>query len=201
MKYDEYQGFDKLWIAEVTSDTDEEYTTGTPEQLAPAGELSVTSNTETATKFYDNVPFLNVVSEGATELSITCPVLPLSIQAKITGKNYDETKKALLDSGQPTTKYFALMYRLMFTDGTYRYVTRNKCTISIGDESAKSKDDTTDSNGMTLNVSSISTTHTFTTTNKSSKAIIVDERDGGTDVSTWYTEVVTPDNLKAKVGV
>lgn len=200
MKYDEYQGFDKLWIAEVTADTNDEYTTGVPEQLAPAGELSVTSNTETATKFYDNVPFLNVVSEGATELSITCPVLPLSIQAKITGKNYDETKKALLDSGQPTTKYFALMYRLMFTDGTYRYVTRNKCTISIGDESAKSKDDTTDSNGMTLNVSSISTTHTFTTTNKPSKAIIVDERDGGADVSTWYTEVTTPDNLKATAG-
>lgn len=200
MKYDEYQGFDKLWIAEVTEDTADSYTTGTPEQLAPAGELSVTSNTETATKFYDNVPFLNVVSEGATDLSITCPVLPLEIQAKITGKTYDASKKALLDSGQPNTRYFALMYRLMFTDGTYRYVTRNKCTITIGDEAAKSKDDTTDSNGMTLNVSSISTTHIFDATKNPSKAIVVDERDNGADVSKWYTEVTTPDNLSAVAG-
>ena len=201
MKYDEYQGFDKLWIAEVTADTDEDYTTGTPEQLAPAGELSVTSNTETATKFYDNVPFLNVVSEGATKLSITCPVLPLKTQALITGKTFDETTGSLMDSGQPNTKYFAIMYRLMFTDGSYRYVTRNKCTLSIGDESAKSKDDTTDSNGMTLNVSSISTTHIFDKTSKPSKAVIVDERDGKADVSKWYTTVTTPDTLTAKVQV
>ena len=86
----------------------------------------------------------------------------------------------------------------MFTDGTYRYVTRNKCTISIGDESAKSKDDTTDSSGMTLNISSIATTHAFTKTGLSSKALVVDERDGKADVSSWYTEVATPDNLKAK---
>lgn len=199
-KYDEYQGFDKLYIAEVTEDTVENYTTGTPEQLAPAGELSVTSNTETATKYYDNVPFLNIVTEGATELSVTCPVLPLETQAKLTGKIYDSTKKVLLDSGQPMTKYFALLYRLRFTDGSYRYVTRNKVSITIGDESAKTLDDSTDSNGMTLNIRSISTTHTFETTKLPSKAVMVDERDGGTDVSTWYTEVATPDNIKAVVG-
>lgn len=199
-KYDEYQGFDMMYIAEISEDTKENYTTGTPEQLAPAGELSVTSNTETATKYYDNVPFLNVVSEGATELTVTTPVLPLSMQAKITGKKYDAEKKALLDSGQPSTKYFALMYRLRFTDGTYRYVTRNKVSMTLGDESAKSLDDTTDSNGMTINIRSISTTHTFETTKLPSKAVVVDERDGGTDTSTWYTEVATPDNLKAKAG-
>lgn len=200
MKYDEYQGFDKLYIAEITADSADEYTTGTPEQLAPAGELTVTSNTETATKYYDNVPFINVVSEGATELSVTCPVLPLEMQAKITGKVYDAETKALLDSGQPQTKYFALMYRLRFTDGSYRYVVRNKVSMTLGDESAKSLDDTTDSNNMTINIRSISTTHTFTSTNKPSKAVVVDERDGGADVSKWYTEVTTPDNLTAKAG-
>ena len=197
-KYDEYQGFDKLYIAAIEQDDNADYVVGEPEQLAPAGEISIANNTETATKYYDNIPFLNVTTEGATDLTITCPVLPLSKQALITGKNYDEDLKALLDSGQPVPKYFALMYRLRFTDGSYRYVVRNKVSISIGDESAKTLDDSTDSNGMTLNIKSISTTHVFEKTSKPSKAVIVDERDGGTDVSNWYTEVATPDNLVAK---
>lgn len=197
-KYDEYQGFDKMWFAPITLDDQDGYTAGVPKQLAPAGELSVTSNTETATKYYDNVPFLNVVAEGATELSVTVPVLPLDIQAEILGKDYDTEKKVFLDSGQPATRYFALMYRLRFTDGSYRYVVRHKVSMTLGDETAKSLDDTTDSNGMTINIRSISTTHAFEATNKPSKAIVVDERDGAVDLSTWYTEVATPDNLKAK---
>lgn len=199
--YTEFQGVDKVWIAEVTEDSEENYTCGTPEHLAPAGELSTTANSDKATKFYDNIPFLVVLSEGSTDLTLTCPVLPLSMQSKVTGKYYDQTTGALMDSGQPVAKYFAMMYRERFLDGTYRYVVRHKVSISIGDQSNKSLDDTTDSNGMTLNISSITTQHVFEKTKSPSKALIVDERDDKADLSTWYTEVVTPDNIKAKSSV
>ena len=160
--YTEFQGVDKVWIAEVTEDSDDNYTCGTPEHLIPAGELSTTSNTDKATKYYD------------------------------------ETTGALMDSGQPIVKYFALMYRERFLDGTYRYVVRHKTSISLNDQSNKSLDDSTDSNGMELAISSITTQHVFTKTGTVSKAMIVDERDGKADVSKWYTAVETPDTLKPK---
>ena len=180
--YTEFQGVDKVWIAEVTEDSDENYTCGTPEHLIPAGELSTTSNTDKATKYYDNIPFLVVASEGSTDLTLTCPVLPLKMQSKITGKYYDETTGALMDSGQPIVKY----------------VVRHKTSISLNDQSNKSLDNSTDSNGMELAISSITTQHVFTKTGTVSKAMIVDERDGKADVSKWYTAVETPDTLKPK---
>lgn len=196
--YTEFQGVDKVWIAEVTEDSDANYTCGTPEHLIPAGELSTTSNTDKATKYYDNIPFLVVASEGSTDLTLTCPVLPLEMQSKITGKYYDEATGALMDSGQPIVKYFALMYRERFLDGTYRYVVRHKTSISLNDQSNKSLDESTDSNGMELAISSITTQHVFTKTGTVSKAMIVDERDGKAEVSKWYTAVETPDTLKPK---
>lgn len=200
-KFDEYQGFDKLYYAPITLDTngeDGEYTVGKFKQLAPAGEISIANSSETATKYYDNVPFLNISSEAATEISLTTPILPIETLAEITGKDYDETTGSLLDSGNPTIKYFALAYRLMFTDGSYRYVVRHKGSFVVGEESSKSKDDSTDTTNQTFTYTSINTTHEFTKTSKSSKAIVVDERDGKCDVSTWFTDVVTPDNIKAK---
>ena len=199
-KYEEYQGFDSLCIAEITEDSKENYSVGEVEVLAPAGEISKTTESDLATKYYDNQPYLNIASEGADEVTLTVPVLPLSKQAKITGKLIDEATGALLDDGDPHVKYFALLYRLKFTDGTYRYVVRHKGSFKMGDEAAKSQDSSTDSNNMTLTFTGIKTKHKFVKTNNGSKAIVADEREGKVDVSTWFEEVVTPDTIKAVEG-
>ena len=143
--------------------------------------------------------FLVISSEGSDEVSLTVPQLPVSKIAKMIGKHLDTETGALMDSGEPTTKYFAIGYRLLFTDGTYRYVWRHKGQFKLGDEAAKSKDDSTDSNNQTVTFTGITTNHNFTKTGKGSKAIVVDERDGKCDVSTWFEAVVTPDTVKAKV--
>lgn len=202
----EYQGFDSLVVAEVTKDNNAEgegegYVTGAVEVLAPAGEISKTTSNDSATKYYDNKAFLVIASEGSDEVTLTVPQLPVSKIAKLIGKHLDAETGALMDSGEPGTKYFAIGYRLLFTDGTYRYIWRHKGMFKLGDEAAKSKDDTTDSNNQTLTYTGITTNHKFTKTNKGSKAIVVDERDGKCDVSTWFDEVVTPDNIKAKTTV
>lgn len=197
-KFEEYQGFDSLVIAEITSDTVETYETGEVEILAPAGEISKSTATESATKYYDNQAYLVVNSEGADEVTLTIPQLPVSKIGKLLGKYVDEATGALMDSGMPGDKYFALGYRLLFTDGTYRYVWRHKGKFSLGDEAAKSKDDSTDTNNGQLTYTGITTVHKFTKTNEPSKAIVVDERDGKADVSTWFDAVVTPDNITAK---
>ena len=198
-KFEEYQGFDSLCIAEVIEDNAENYLVGEVEVLAPAGEISKTTESEIATRFYDNQPYLNIASEGSDEVSLTVPVLPLSKQAKITGKTIDAETGALLDDGDPHVKYFALLYRLRFTDGTYRYVARHKGSFKMGDEAAKARDNSTDSNNMTLTFTGIKTKHKFAKTNNGSKAIVADEREGKIDVSTWFDEVVTPDTIKAVV--
>ena len=200
----EYQGFDSLVIAEVQKDNnieDEGYITGEVETLAPAGEITKTTPNDSATKFYDNKAFLIVNSEGPDEVALVVPQIPVSKLAKITGKPIDETTGALMDTGEPVVKYFALGYRLRFTDGSYRYVWRHKGAFKVGDDAAKSKDDTTDSNNQTITYTGITTNHNFTKTGKGSKAIVVDERDGKADVSTWFDAVVTPDNIKAKTSI
>lgn len=202
----EYQGFDKLVVAEVLKDNNNEgegegYVTGDVTVLAPAGEISKTTPNDSAVKFYDNKAFLVISSEGSDEVTLTVPQLPVSKIAKLLGKHLDEETGALMDSGKPGNKYFAIGYRLLFTDGTYRYIWRHKGMFKLGDEAAKSKDDTTDTNNQTLTFTGITTDHNFTKTNEGSKAIVVDERDGKCDVSTWFDAVVTPDSIKSKTAV
>ena len=199
--YEEYQGFSDLYIAEITKDDLEGYTTGAPEVLAPAGEITKSTATDSAVKYYDNQPYFTSNSEGSDEIQLIVPILPISKLAKITGKTIDAETGTLLDDGEAKTKYFALLYKLMFQDGTYRWVCRSKGSFAVGDESSKSKDDSTDTNNQTLTFTGIATVHKFDKTGKPSKAIIADDHDELCDTSTWYTEVPTPDNIKAKISV
>lgn len=199
-KYEEYQGFDSLFAAEITKDDATGYTAGTPFALAPAGEISVSTDRASSPKYYDNQPFLIVTAEGFDEATLTVPVLPIALIARLLGKIVDTTTGALLDTGVTQTKYYALGYRLKFTDGTYRYVWRHKGTFRQEEESAKSQDNTTDTNNHQLIFTGITTIYKFTmpdTSKKPGKQIVVDERDGKADVSTWFTQVVTPENLTA----
>lgn len=199
-KYEEYQGFDSLFAAEITKDDATGYTAGTPFALAPAGEIAVSTDRASAPKYYDNQPFLIVSAEGFDEATLTVPVLPIALIARLLGKIVDTTTGALLDTGVTQTKYFALGYRLKFTDGTYRYVWRHKGTFRQEEESAKSQDNTTDTNNHQLIFTGITTIYKFTmpdATKKPGKQIVVDERDAKANVSTWFTQVVTPENLTA----
>lgn len=193
-KYVEYMGFDNLVIAPVTADDDENYTTGEVEMLAPAGEIKKSTERDQTSRSYDNQTYFIIKSEGDDTVELVVPILPLSMEAKITGADYDETTGALSNDGQPKTKYFALGYRLLCSDDTYRYVWRNKGTLSMGDEEAKSKEGT-DSNNMTLTYTGVKTIHKFTASGKGCKDQVVDERDGLLDYSKWFEQVVTPDNI------
>lgn len=196
--YEEYQGFDSLYAAEITKDDATGFTTGTPFVLAPAGEIAVKTDRASDVKHYDNQAFLVVTSEGYDEVTLTVPVLPIALLANLLGKTVDATTGALLDVGVTKTKYFAIGYRLLFTDGTYRYVWRHKGTFLQNEESAKSKDNTTDTSNHQLIYTGITTKFKFTmpdTKKYASKQIVVDERDAKADVSDWFAQVVTPENL------
>lgn len=196
--FSEFQGLDELYIAEVIKDdneTDGGYVVGDPIKI-PAAEISVSTSRESAAKYYDNAAFFIAQSEGDDEATLTVPQLPISLIGKLTGKTVDEATGALLDDGEPRTKYFAIGYRLRFLDGTHRYVWRLKGSVKLGDEAAKSLDGSTDSNNQQLTYTGTKTIHKFAKTGAAAKAVVVDEREGKADVSTWFDSVVTPDTVK-----
>ena len=68
----------------------------------------------------------------------------------------------------------------------------------LDEEAAKAKDASTDTNNHKLIFTGIKTKYKFTLPNnmkRSSKQIVVDERDGKADVESWFEQVITPDNL------
>lgn len=197
---DEFRGTDNLVYAEILTDNDVEsegYTTGDVHILAPVAEISKTVETSSNTKYYDNKPALTINAEGADTITLTVPALPLATLADITGKTYDKTLGAFMD-GETKPKYFALGYRLRLTDGTYRYVWRYKGSFAIPDETSQTENAGTDTNNQQLTYTGIQTMHKFTKPNASQKALVVDERDGKADVSTFFDQVTTCDTLKAK---
>ena len=189
----EFRGVDNLVYAEVTADTKESYTAGEVKSLAATAEIGKTVETSTATKYYDNKPLINISSEGADEITITCAPLDIETLADITGKKYDKTAGALVD-GVREVRYFAIGYRTKGTDGEYRYVWRYKGTFAIPDETSKTEDDGTDSDNQELTFTGISTTHEFGASG-ACKGLVIDTRKNGKDVATFFNTVLTPDKL------
>lgn len=197
----EFRGVDNLVYAEVTKDDNEEaggYETGEVKILAPVAEISKTTETGSATKYYDNLPAIVINSEGSDEIGLTVAVPDLATYAELVGKTIDATTGAMIDC-ERDPKYFALGYRFKKTDGTYRYVWRMKGMFGIPDENSKTEDNGTDSENMQLTYTGISTSHKFTKNNKAAKAVVVDDTaESKCDVSAFFDAVVTPDTLQTK---
>ncbi len=194
----EYQNCKSLVMAEITQDDASAYTTGAVEELAPVAEIDKNTATNAAPKYYDGQPKLIVKSEANDEVTLTVPILALTKLATAAGKYRDPTTGILMDDGKPGVKYFALGYKLEFTDGTYRYIWRLKGSFKMENESAKQIADGTDTTNQQITFIGIVTTHEFTYPDgkvKGAKAMIVDERDELWDVSDWFSTVKTPDNL------
>ena len=196
--YTEYMGFDNLVAAEIKADTAEAYTPDEVFKLAPAGEIKKSTDRDQNPRPYDNGTYFLIKSEGDDTVELVVPVLPLDIESKILGSEYNDKTGTMKNDGMPKTKFFALGYRLLCLDGTYRYVWRHKGSFTMGDEEAKSRQGT-DSNNVTLTFTGITTIHKFKGSGKVSKDIVADERDGLLDYSKWFEQVVTPDNEESLI--
>lgn len=196
------RGLKNVYAAEILTDDNgtDGYTTGTPFHLIPAGEMSRTVDSEKQDIFFDDVVFSTVGKEGATEISITGAALRPDALAVINNKDVDATTGAVVDSGEFAPKYFALGGEAENLDGTSELFWFAKGTFNIPEQNDKTKDDSTDTNGMTLTFSAVSTQHIFELKNKPCKRVVIDtnvtELKSG---KTWTEQVVTPDNLSTIV--
>lgn len=193
----EFRGCDNLVIAEVTADTAAAFTTGAVTLLAPVAEISKTVETSSETHYYDNVGMITIRAEGTDTVTLTVPVLPLSMLAKITGKSIDPTTGAFID-GAPIEKYFAVGYKLRLTDGSERFVWRMKGTFGFPDETSSTESDSIDTNNQELTFTGVQTIHEFTNGGRC-RAVVIDERDELCDLTTFFDTVQTPDTIGSLV--
>ena len=194
----EYRGVTDLVIAEVLTDNNKEgegYTTGEVIELAGVGEISKATGNSSDSKYYNNMAAIVINSTGADEIKCSVSVIPQDKLALITGQDYDEDTGTLIE-GERKVKYFALGYKTKKTNGDEVYVWRHKGTFNIPDNKHITENNGTDSNGQEVTYTGISTTHKFTKTGKTAKAINVDVAKGLADVSTFFDTVTTIDTLK-----
>ena len=194
----EYRGVEGLVAAEVTNDDNNTgYVTGQVFAIAGVAEISKTTDSSNEAHYYDNIPAVVVSNTSSDTVTISVSAIPFDVLAMITGQNYDETTGALIE-GPRDLKYFALGYKTKKTNGDEVFVWRYKGTFNIPDQTNGTENDSTDANGQELTYTGISTTHKFTKTNKGAKALVVDTAKDLADVSSFFTEVTTPDTLTSK---
>lgn len=197
MKVVEFRGCDNVVVAEVTKDDSTGYTVGNIIPLAPVAEVSKTTENSSETHYYDNVGAIVIRTEGSDEVTLTTPALELGQLATITGKSVDPATGAYVDD-EGVEKYYALGYRLKLTDGTFRYVWRLKGAFSnIPDETSTTESDSVDTNNQSVVFTGNKTLYSFQAGNIKgrAKAVVIDERDGLADVSGFFSQVITPDNV------
>ena len=192
------RGLKNIFAAEVTNDDNGSvgYTTGTPFHLIPAGEMTRTASSESANTWFDDVVFASVGTEGATEITISGASLRADAVARLLGKDIDPTTGAVVDAGEFVEKYWAIGGEAEGVDGSSEWFWFLKGTFTAPEESDKTKDDSTDANGMELTFNAIQTTHVFDLTNKVTKRVVIDSTVTAVKADqSWTAQVVTPDNL------
>lgn len=199
-KFSLSRGLKDVMIAEITADSVEAYTPSTElEQLIPAGTITMSADSEKTDVYFDNVVFATAGTESATTVTIEGARLKPAMIAKITGKTIDEATGAIVDNGVWTEKYFALSARIQMLDGTEALVWFLKGTFAIPEETGRTIDDSTDTDGMTLEYSAVATKFQFGG-DKGVKRVIIDtsttEMNADAD---WFKQVVTPTNLSTIV--
>ena len=193
--YFEYRGVSNAVYAEITADTDENFTTGAVKDLTGVSEIGKTTDSANETHYYDNLPAIVIDSVGSDEITINTSGIPLDVLADITGQYYDQTTGMLVEQ-ESTPKYFAFGYIIDKTDGTKVLVWRLKGKFSIPGTTSATKDDGTDANGQELTYTGISTVHKFTKTGKPARAINIDTSVNQTMTdATFFETVNTPDTI------
>ena len=200
----EFRGVDNFYFAEVTKDDSTGYTTGTPIHI-PVQEVGKATDSSSEAHYYDNKAMIVVNSESADTITLVLAPPALDKLAKMIGKSFDDTTGMLVDSPRQN-KYFAIMYRTKGTDGGYRYVSRLKGQFNIPEESVSTENDGTDTTNTSIEFTGIYTEYEFTkgkyvdgAWEKSGvKGIVVDARYDLADVTDFFSNVKTPDNVQAK---
>lgn len=193
---------DSLYTAEVLVDTIDSFVTGTPEYLAPLGEVKYDPKVSDSSSDYDGKTMFRRFSE-AGESSLSIPGLSEKKKAKYTGKSYDAATGRVYDDGDLSrAKPRALGYRIELDEGVYAYFWFLKGYFKFGAITAKSKGQKIDGQGTEITFLPVNTIHKWEIPNpddpaktiiKSQKIVSADTTDANfTTETAWFAQVQTP---------
>ena len=165
MAYDngEYKprvGLDSVYVVPVTTDELGNYVAGTPEYLAPVAEASQASTVNSETIYADDQAYDQFTTKGETTIELSVTNIPLELLARLTGQKFDDTSGIFYEHGG-VPGYWALLFRSMKSNGSYRYYAFLKCKFDVPDEEAATKGETPDPKMLQLTVHAIKTACKF----------------------------------------
>ena len=203
----EFRGVEDLFYAEVTEDSENQFSTSTPKRLSYTATISKEVESSSETHYYDNKGMIVINAKGAETFTLTVAPPKLETLAEITGQAFDAASGMLME-GDVTPKYFAIGYKTKGTDGNWRYCWKYKGQFAIPSEEVNTESDSIDTTNTELTFTAINTIHKFTQTigeetiNKTMSGIVVDERYGGMTEAmkeAWTKKVWTPVDVHNKV--
>lgn len=153
--YEDFLGVEGAVVAEVLKDDGVTLEFGEFMPLMGLAELTVASEQSSSQKFYDNKPVISITSKGSTVISIDGSVIGRETLALITGEGYDKESGVVLEGSDQKQKQFALGYTYGNSEGERFHVVRYKGVFSTPEKVHKTRDDSTDSNGMSIEYTSL----------------------------------------------
>ena len=203
----EFRGVEDLFYAEITEDSENQFSTGTPKRLSYTATISKEVESSSETHYYDNKGMIVINAKGAETFTLTVAPPKLEVLADITGQAFDPDSGMLME-GDITPKYFAIGYKTKGTDGYWRFCWKYKGQFSIPSEEVNTESDSIDTTNTELTFTAVSTIFKFeqpsgeTSVTKTMSGIVVDERYGGlTDEmkAAWTKKVWKPTDVHNKV--
>lgn len=203
----EFRGVEDLFYAEITEDSETQFSTGTPKRLSYTATISKEVESSSETHYYDNKGMIVINAKGAETFTLTVAPPKLEVLADITGQAFDPDSGMLME-GDITPKYFAIGYKTKGTDGYWRFCWKYKGQFSIPSEEVNTESDSIDTTNTELTFTAVSTIFKFaqpsgeTSVTKTMSGIVVDERYGGlTDEmkAAWTKKVWKPTDVHNKV--
>lgn len=191
----DYRGISDFVAAELLTDTAEEITYGEVFPVAGIAKLTKSTESSTATKYYDNKPAIITRTVGSDEVGIEASGIEDSVHAKLMGEDYDEDTGMYVE-GEPETKYMALGYVTKDTNGVEYGVWRLKGTMGYPEVEHNTEDDGTDSTGSNLTYTGVNTNHKFAYRGKTAKAVRVPLANFPGGKEAFLSQVQTPDTIK-----
>lgn len=189
------KGLKNVFVAKIIKDDLDNYITGPTFHLMPAGEMTRTVSSDMVLVWLDDTVFEAVGSEGATAIGLTGASLRAPKIAELLGKEVDSVTGAVIDDGEYHETYWAYGGESEGKDGSSEKFWFGKGTFTQPEEDDSTKDDTTNTNQMTLNFNAIPTKHIFNNGKKMKKIVISSTDSKVKEGQDWFAQVVTYDNL------
>ena len=187
-------GLDSLYVAAVTTDELGNYVAGTPEYLAPAAEASQASAINSETIYADDQAYEQFTTKGETTINLSVTNVPLELLSRLTGQKFDDASGIFYEHGGVPPDY-ALLFRSMKSNGSYRYYAFLKCKFDMPDEEAATKGESPDPKMLALTVHAIKTACRFFLPDSVEDGLIRmigDEDVTAFDPTGWFDSVQIP---------